>query len=133
MKRAASLAVVAVFALGIVADSWAGGRGRGSGRSHSGSRPGIAHHHHPHFVGRPLFLGVPLVLPGAYYYYPPPPPYYNPPAPVYIEQYPGTPSPQTRDWFYCPNKGAYYPYVKDCPGGWQRVLPQQPAEPPPVG
>ena len=63
----------------------------------------------------------------------PPPVYYYPPAPTYIEQYPGVPGPQSQDWYYCPNQGAYYPYVKDCPGGWQRVLPQQPTQPPPVG
>jgi hypothetical protein len=41
--------------------------------------------------------------------------------------------PQSQDWFYCPNAGAYYPYVKECAGGWQRVLPQQPMQTPSVG
>jgi hypothetical protein len=49
-----------------------------------------------------------------------------PPPPVYIEQYPGTPQPQTQYWYFCPNAGAYYPEVQSCPGGWQRTLPQQP-------
>jgi hypothetical protein len=30
------------------------------------------------------------------------------------------------DWFYCPAAGAYYPYIAECAGGWQRV----PAQPP---
>ncbi|HEX2566405.1 MAG TPA: hypothetical protein VHL85_06070 [Burkholderiales bacterium] len=42
------------------------------------------------------------------------------------------PAPQSQDWFYCPSAGAYYPYVKQCAGGWQRVLPQ-PMQPSPVG
>jgi len=29
-------------------------------------------------------------------------------------------------WYYCPESKAYYPYVKECPGGWQQVAPQPP-------
>jgi hypothetical protein len=28
---------------------------------------------------------------------------------------------QPEAWRYCPESGAYYPYVKECPGGWQTV------------
>ena len=31
-------------------------------------------------------------------------------------------------WFYCKESGGYYPYVRECPGGWQMV----PATPPPL-
>ena len=47
---------------------------------------------------------------------------------VYIEQ----PDPetsteeQTNYWYYCKKSRTYYPYVKECPGGWQRVTPQPP-------
>jgi hypothetical protein len=27
-------------------------------------------------------------------------------------------------WYFCRGSNRYYPYVKECPGGWQRVLPQ---------
>ena len=27
-------------------------------------------------------------------------------------------------WYYCRNAKNYYPYVKECPGGWQKVPPQ---------
>ena len=136
MKAAAPLLLAVVFVLGLTDDCWAGGRGRGGWHSggthvHSGVRPGFVHH--PHFVPRTVIIGGPLFYPSPYYYYPPPPPYYYAPPPVYVEPYPATPAPQTQDWFYCPNAGAYYPYVKQCPGGWQRVLPQQPGELPPVG
>lgn len=31
-------------------------------------------------------------------------------------------------WHYCKESGGYYPYVRECPGGWQMV----PATPPPL-
>jgi len=31
-------------------------------------------------------------------------------------------------WYYCPEPKAYYPYVKECAGGWQRVSPTPPGE-----
>ncbi len=37
-------------------------------------------------------------------------------------------SPQTQElpyyWYFCPDARAYYPYVKQCPGGWKRVIPR---------
>jgi len=37
------------------------------------------------------------------------------------------PAPEAgHDWFFCKESKGYYPYVKTCPNGWQRV----PAEPP---
>jgi hypothetical protein len=29
-------------------------------------------------------------------------------------------------WYWCAGSRNYYPYVKDCPGGWERVAPQPP-------
>jgi len=64
-----------------------------------------------------------------------PPPYFYPPSPpiiiertppVYIEQpapAAGRQSQSSAYWYYCEGSGAYYPYVKTCPGGWQRVSP----------
>jgi hypothetical protein len=66
---------------------------------------------------------------GPWYY--PAPQYYYPPVvieraapPVYIERSMPPPAPEPRYWYYCNASGAYYPYVKECPSGWQRVLPQ---------
>lgn len=83
--------------------------------------------------------------PGHRYYYPPYPPYvYYPPVvierqepQVYIEQPPpavAPPAPVAAPpansyWYYCAAQKAYYPYVKECPSGWQRVLPQPPGQP----
>jgi hypothetical protein len=76
--------------------------------------------------------------PGPYYwvprYYYPPPVYYYPPPPVIVAPPPAPPTyverddeaapPQTQWWYWCPSAKGYYPYVKECPGGWQRVPPQ---------
>ena len=35
------------------------------------------------------------------------------------------PQPQG-DWYYCADSKTYYPYVRECPGGWQRVPPTPP-------
>jgi hypothetical protein len=93
-------------------------------------------HHHGPRVTFGLHVGVPLL--GFPYYYPPYP-YYQPayfPAPIVIQQPPTVyveqPAPQqaqtqqlpTGYWYYCGDARAYYPYVKECPGGWQRVAPQ---------
>lgn len=69
---------------------------------------------------------------GPWYY--PPPYYYQPqvvvvPAPqppVYIEQNeaPADSGAAQQYWHYCKSAKGYYPYVKECPEGWQRVLPQ---------
>jgi hypothetical protein len=65
---------------------------------------------------------------GYPYYYSP---YYAAPvvvqqqAPVYIEQQPAAqPAQPSGSWYYCNDSRAYYPYVKECPAGWQRVAPQ---------
>ncbi len=95
-------------------------------------------------LGLGLELARPYYGPGYYYpypapyYYAPPPYYYPPPvappyapAPVYIEQegYAQTvPAQPPGGWYYCPGSKAYYPYVRQCPEGWQRVSPQPPAE-----
>jgi hypothetical protein len=50
-------------------------------------------------------------------------PYYAP----YYSYAPGYAAPATPGyWYYCPAYEAYYPYVQDCPGGWQPVAPQAP-------
>jgi len=83
--------------------------------------------------------GYPYAYPYPYYY----PGYYPPAAaavpsspPQYIEQGdvnggeaagtydPGAPAPAV--WYHCSKPEGYYPYIRDCPGGWEQV----PAQPP---
>jgi len=114
-----------------------GGHGGGHG-GHSGGHHGGGHGGHfggrHHFHGHSrfgFFIGTPWSWP---YYDPPYFPYYRsyayPPAvavplspPVYVERG------QSNDWYYCWSPQGYYPYVKECPGGWQGVSPQPSAQP----
>jgi len=93
------------------------------------SAPALAWHH-----GR-VHFGVVIGAPFYPWYYPPYPPYYYPyyyppavPAapPTYIEQSGAQAAPsQSSYWYYCAESKTYYPYVKECPGGWQRVTPKR--------
>lgn len=58
----------------------------------------------------------------------PPPWYYQPaivvppPEPkIYIEQ---NEAADASFWHYCRRAGGYYPYVRECPEAWLRVLPE---------
>jgi hypothetical protein len=65
----------------------------------------------------------PLYYPPAYYpYYPPAVQAPSPPA--YIEQQEAPRNDAQAWWYFCAESKAYYPYVKSCPGGWQRVSPR---------
>ena len=91
----------------------------------------LAHGPRVHFG---IGVGFPGFWPG---YYPPYyPSYYYPPvvaapaaSPVYVEQGApqAAPAPAQANnnwWYYCAESQAYYPYVKQCSAGWQRVAPQ---------
>ncbi len=71
---------------------------------------------------------------GVYFAAPPivvAPPVAYPSSPVVIQQAPTVPSPAPQPeqyWYYCQDSQAYYPYVKECPRGWMKVVPQ--AQPP---
>ena len=144
--KSASVAVLALTAALATSTAWAH-RGYGYGN-------GNGYGHHYHGGGRVgLFIGGP-VLGFPYYGYPaygypafgygygyPPYGYYGPAttvittpaaAPVYIEQssaannvgaYPSGPA-SDGYWYYCSNPDGYYPYVKQCANGWQKVPPQ---------
>jgi hypothetical protein len=98
------------------------------------SEPADAHRRTRVTVGVGFGFGYPYWGPwgpwGPWYY---PPPYYYP-APVvirsepvnYIEQGVSQPADQGSWWYYCDTAKGYYPYVKECPSGWQRVPPAPP-------
>lgn len=98
----------------------------------SASTSALAWHHRGHvrfgvFIGAPFYPWYPPPYYYPYSYYPYPPAVVTVPSgpPVYIEQGGGQPAPQSY-WYYCAESKTYYPYVKECPGGWQRVSPQPP-------
>ena len=64
------------------------------------------------------------------YYYPPPAVIDQVPTTIYMQQAPQTaPSPPAEPtyWYYCQDSQSYYPYVKQCPKGWMKVVPTPPA------
>lgn len=78
---------------------------------------------HRHYYPPPYYFPPPVYYPPQVIVVPPPEPQ------VYIEQaeLPAEPvtqaAPAQQYWYYCNSAKAYYPYVKECPGGWQKVLP----------
>lgn len=59
-----------------------------------------------------------------YYAYPPAVAVPSQP-PVYIQQQkPTATQSKTNYWHYCRDPEGYYPYIKECPGGWLQVVPQ---------
>ena len=147
-----TLMLAATLIVGLAASGVAvAGGGVYYGGYHGGARVGVGVYVGPGWWGpRPYYWGpgpyyYPYGVYGAPYYYPPAP-YYYPPAvvapsqpPAYVERDPqpsAPPAPSTQpapsaqpqqSWFYCPSTKAYYPYVRECPEGWQRVAPQPPS------
>lgn len=92
---------------------------------------GFGHERHWHPHGAIIYLGPSLAWPGYRPFddpfYAPPRPIIVQPPPMYIERGSAMPDPATADprfWYYCEAATAYYPYVKECPGGWRAVVPQ---------
>jgi hypothetical protein len=70
-------------------------------------------------------MGIPAYGPGPYWG---PPPYYYPAPPVVVvpqqpQTYVQRDQQESNYWYYCQNPQGYYPYVKSCPGGWMKVVP----------
>jgi hypothetical protein len=135
MKRATVALLITAVSLGAQA---AGGRFSGRGAGGGGTAgphgaPGVPMHgapgvpprgfHGPH-TGVIVRGGVYLGWPGPYYW---PHPYYYGPgyyyAPAYYYAPPVMAAPEPAYWYYCAPLATYYPYVQDCPGGWQAVTP----------
>lgn len=118
---------------------WAHGRGGWGGHYGGGHYGGWGYrggYYGGYYGGLGLGLGLGLGYGPGYYggypYYAYPPVITTVPAapPVYIQQVvPQTvpQQPQANYWHYCRNPEGYYPYVKECPGGWQQVSPTPPA------
>ncbi|MGD0961874.1 MAG: hypothetical protein ABSB19_18845 [Methylomonas sp.] len=94
------------------------------------------------YIGAPFYggyygygYGYPYAYPYGYPYYPPA--VAAVPAPMapqtYIQQSPSVVQPpppavqqqpqQGSYWHFCSDPEGYYPYIKECPGGWQLVQP----------
>jgi hypothetical protein len=112
--------IVAAMLLGLAVVPCAFARGGHAG-GHSGSHAAASGNHGGHLGPRfhsGMFVGAALFTP--FYFYPALPPYYPVPQLVPV---PG----QSQYWYYCASSQTYYPYVLDCPEGWQQVVPQPPS------
>jgi hypothetical protein len=131
MNRVKTIFTLILFLLGsgiaggnVLARGFSGGGFHGGGGFH---RSG-GHGHVGVIISAPLFWGPDFYYPYPYYYFPDDSLSSSPP--VYIEQGDEeAPPPQSNYWYYCANPQGYYPYVQQCPGGWQRVAPQPPPPP----
>jgi hypothetical protein len=113
--RTAALALLLALA-GVLASE--------SAQAHGRTRLHLGFH-----FGAPFYWG-PYWSPWWYH----PAPYYYHPAPAYVPAQPTTYIEQGSApagdsggwWYYCDTSRGYYPYVKECPSGWQRVPPAPP-------
>jgi len=136
LPRAIGTLVLILFGIMVNGPAMAEYRGQGYGHGH----------HHGPTVRFGFSYGVPVYAPryfrAPFYSYPAyavaAPVYVYPPtvigyssAPVYVERaiVQAEPSPPQvqNDWYYCAGSRTYYPYAKECPGGWQRVPAQAPS------
>lgn len=132
-----AIGTMVLILLGALANGSAMAQYRGHGHGHGHNRgPNVLF---SFSYGFPIY--APRYFPTPFYTYPayavPAPVYVYPPAvigysspPVYVERgiarVEPAPSQAQNDWYYCASSQTYYPYAKECPGGWQRV----PAQPP---
>ena len=101
MRLAVAICALVLMAAAFDSDA----SGRRATLSRSGASGSSAKHHHHHHRPRIYFLPT---------FWTQPRPYYYPAAPV------------TQYWYYCQGAAAYYPYVHECPGGWEPVIPSVP-------
>ena len=121
LKRMKYSLLIVLLVIGSIGNAWAD-------RPHRPQR----HHSSSHFG---IYFGPawgPAYYPGPFspYYYRSSPPIVieRAPPPIYVERAEPAPAPNAY-WYYCRASKAYYPYVGECPSGWQRVLPQPPDQP----
>jgi len=116
-----SISIALCLALGVSTPALADrGHHRDGHRGHYAPAP--AHHHDSHrgygWAVPAALLAITGIAAGiaASNYYAPEPVYVASPAapPAYS-------APAAAYWNYCGSAGQYYPYVNDCPEGWQLV------------
>jgi hypothetical protein len=119
----ALMSMLLMFSFPVYAD---GRRGHGKFFIGAGHRGWGGHYHsrwRHHWHGPRFHWGGVVVLRPwpvyPYEYYSPPPVIIREEAPLYVE-------PEEEGsyyWYYCQEAQGYYPYVRTCPGGWLKVVP----------
>ncbi len=121
-----SISIALCLVLGVSTPALADhGHHRDGHRAHY-ARPQVHHrgHHQDYRWAVPAALlaitGIAAGIAASSHYAPEP--VYVTPQPVQIFPAPAVLSyPATNYWNYCASAGQYYPYVNDCPEGWQLV------------
>jgi hypothetical protein len=104
-----------------------GGSGLGGRSGHHSGAGTWAQHSGVRQRGRlRIFVGGVVGAPAFWPWWDYPPYVYAPDPVYYIEQGDET-VPPAAEWLYCPALSTYFPYIMECPGGWQRVAPQLPS------
>jgi hypothetical protein len=131
--RSSGLMLLTVVAAALVCEPvLARGKG-GSAGGRSGHHAGAgrsSHHSAVHHRARSrLFVGGFVAAPALW-------PSWDYPAYALARAYPAAPlyyieqsdeaAAPAGEWLYCQGANGYFPYVMECPGGWQRVAPQVP-------
>lgn len=84
----------------------------------------------PRYFPAPFYTYPAYAVPAPVVYAYPPAVIRYSPAPVYVERSiapaESAPYQAQSDWYFCTGSQTYFPYAKECPGGWQRV-PAQPS------
>jgi hypothetical protein len=128
--RRGTLVLAAMLLGGVMASGQVaarGGHGGGHSGGHmgsSGSHAGSSGSHSGHFSGSGRF--VPRFHAGVFIGAAPFAPFYLYP-PLSPDYYYGAPPAGTPFWYFCASANTYYPYVADCPEGWQQVVPEPPS------
>ena len=76
-------------------------------------RSSPSYHYRYRTYARPVVVHAPMYTPVPVIY----------PEPQVVVRTP-PPPPPAQYWHYCADASAYYPYVRQCPGGWMKVLPE---------
>jgi hypothetical protein len=133
-----TLACLAIVLIGTITSTsvWARDGGGWHGGGHYGGGWGYGHGGHYGHFSFGFYFNAPFYPYSYYPYFPYQYPYYYPLAvitvpatpPVYIQQSPPTTQQYPAGyWYYCNNSEGYFPYIKECPDGWQQVKPIPPA------
>ena len=116
---AALVLAVALSSPALAGHGGGGGHGGGYGWGWGGVAVGAALvsaaylASYPYWYGHPYSYAYPYVVPAPVYQTP----IYAPPP----QQAMAAPAPATDMWYYCRKSKAYYPYVRTCAAGWERV------------
>jgi hypothetical protein len=72
---------------------------------------------------QPTYVAQPVYQPQVVYVQAPQPALATqPPVPTFNT----APAPEPQYWYYCAKSKGYYPYVRTCPTGWQKVSAMPP-------